>query len=134
MPWPFIWFNYKGPHSKEVDKALSQIVKNEDPKPDTFNVKFLKVQDKVKNTPKQENTEELNMYFVLVNILGSMFTIAIYMLGFLLTIKYMFVIFGEENQHASVNDVYIGIGVIVGMLIADCIFTHPNKEKPNVKN
>lgn len=134
MPWPFIWFSYKGPHSKEVDKTLSQIVKNEDPNPDTFNVKFITVKDKVKTTPKQEHTEELNMYFVLVNILGSMFTIAIYMLGFLLAIKYMFVIFGEENQHASVNDIYIGIGVIVGMLIADCIFTHPNKEKSNVQN
>ena len=125
MPWPFIWFSYKGPHSKEVDKALSQLVKDENPN---------STQVKSKTTPKQEVVEELNMYFVLVNILGSMFTIAIYMLGFLLAIKYMFVIFGEENQHASVNDIYVGIGVIVGMLIADCIFTHPNKEKSNVQN
>lgn len=134
MPWPFMWFSYKGPHSKEVDKTLSQAVKNEDPNPDTFNVKFITVKDKVKNTSKQENIEEPNMYFVLVNILGSMFTIAIYILGFLLAVKYMFVIFGAENQNASVNDIYIGLGVIVGMFVADCIFTHPNKEKSNVQN
>jgi len=125
MSLPFIWFSYKGPHSKEIDKTLSQLVKDENPN---------STQVESKTTPKQVVVEELNMYFVLVNILGSMFTIAIYMLGFLLAIKYMFVIFGEENQHASVNDIYIGIGVVVGMLIADCIFTHPNKEKSNVQN
>lgn len=125
MPWPFIWFSYKGPHSKEVDKTLSQLVKDENPN---------SAQVESKTTPKQEVMEEPNMYFVLVNILGSMFTIAIYMLGFLLAVKYMFVIFGAENQNASVNDIYIGLGVIVGMLVADCIFTHPNKEKPNVQN
>lgn len=125
MPWPFIWFSYKGPHSKEVDKTLSQLTKDENPN---------STQVESKTTPKQEVMEEPNMYFVLVNILGSMFTIAIYMLGFLLAVKYMFVIFGAENQNASVNDIYIGLGVIVGMLVADCIFTHPNKEKPNVQN
>ena len=78
---------------------------------------------------------EQDMYFIFVNILGSIFTLAIYILGILLTVKYMYVIFGAlENQHASVNDIYVGIGVIVGMFISDCIFTHPNKEKPNVNN
>lgn len=125
MPWPFMWFSYKGPHSKEVDKTLWQIVKDENPN---------STQVESKTTPKQEVVEEPNMYFVLVNILGSMFTIAIYILGFLLAVKYMFVIFGAENQNASVNDIYIGLGVIVGMFVADCIFTHPNKEKPNVQN
>ena len=125
MPWPFIWVSYKGPHSKEVDKTLSQLAKDENPN---------STQVESKTTPKQEVIEGPNMYFVLVNILGSMFTIAIYMLGFLLAVKYMFVIFGAENQNASVNDIYIGLGVIVGMLVADCIFTHPNKEKPNVQN
>lgn len=79
-------------------------------------------------------TVEPNMYFIFVNILGSIFTLAIYILGILLTVKYMYVIFGAENQHASVNDIYVGIGVIIGMLISDCIFTHPNKEKSNVNN
>lgn len=123
MPLPFVWFSYKGPHSKEVDKTFSQLVKDD---------KSNSTEVKTKPVPKQEYIEEPNIYLVLVNILGAMFTIAIYILGFLLAIKYMFVIFGAENQHASVNDIYIGIGVIVGMLVADCIFTHPNKEKSNV--
>jgi len=120
MSWPFVWVSYKNPTGK-VDPVVRDVLSSMKENTNSNNTTITAPKSKAKHTE--------NEYLDVLGILGPIFTIALYMLAIAMIVKYAFVIFGSTEVTASIIDLYVCIGIVVGIFVADCIFTHPNKEK-----
>ena len=114
MPWPFVWFSYKGPHSKEVDKLINQISKDEESeKFDTIGVKVKPIKRKAESDPF-DPVDEINRLF---DFLISFVTCIIIVL---LACKYMCVVLAPNNTlddcQPSIYDLYVGIGALITLI------------------